>query len=175
MADLYSRLIYGALRSYKLTLSLVIGRQCRFAPTLLGIRRPGPGRAGPARGSWLALKRLCRCRPGRAWGYDPPPRARPAPVEVRRMIDLQFPDGSVRPFPEGTTGRQVAASIAMSLEKRAVLVKLDGALLDLERPLPHGGKFEILTAQSPEALDVLRHDARTSWPRRCRSCFPAPR
>jgi threonyl-tRNA synthetase len=88
------------------------------------------------------------------------------------MIELQFPDGSVRPFPEGTTGRQVAASIAVSLEKRAVLTKLDGALLDLERPLPHGGKFEILTAQSPETLDVLRHDVSHIMAQAVQELFP---
>ena len=75
------------------------------------------------------------------------------------MIDLVFPDGSVRQFPEGVTGREVAASIAKSLEKRSALVKLDGVLLDLDRPLTHGGKFELLTRDAPEALDTLRHDA----------------
>jgi len=88
------------------------------------------------------------------------------------MIDLQFPDGSVRPFQDGTTGRQVAASIAVSLEKRAVLTRLDGALLDLERPLPHGGKFEILTIQSPEALDVLRHDVSHIMAQAVQELFP---
>ena len=57
------------------------------------------------------------------------------------MIDLIFPDGSKRPYDDGVTGRAVAHSIAPSLAKRAVLVKLDGELLDLERPLPHGCKF----------------------------------
>ncbi len=75
------------------------------------------------------------------------------------MIDLVFPDGSVRQFPEGVTGREVAASIAKSLEKKAALVKLDGKLLDLERPLTRGGKIEIVTRDSPDALDTLRHDA----------------
>jgi threonyl-tRNA synthetase len=75
------------------------------------------------------------------------------------MIDLVFPDGSVRQFPEGSTGREVAASIAKSLEKKAALVKLDGKLLDLERPLTRGGRIELITRESPEALDTLRHDA----------------
>ena len=48
------------------------------------------------------------------------------------MIDLIFPDGSSRQFPPGTSGRDVAASISPSLAKRAVLIKLDGRLLDLE-------------------------------------------
>lgn len=77
MADLYGRLIYGALRAYKLSLSLLIGRQCRFAPTCSEYAAQVLVEHGPIRGSWLTLKRLCRCRPGEAWGFDPPP---PAPV-----------------------------------------------------------------------------------------------
>ncbi|HEY1427176.1 MAG TPA: threonine--tRNA ligase [Caulobacteraceae bacterium] len=74
------------------------------------------------------------------------------------MIELKFPDGSARSFEDGVTGRAVAASISPSLEKRALLAKLDGQLIDLERPLPHGGKIEIVTRESPDALDTIRHD-----------------
>ena len=74
------------------------------------------------------------------------------------MIDLIFPDGSKRQYDNGATGKDVAASIAPSLAKRAALVKLDGQLLDVERPLPHGGHFEVLTRDSLEALETLRHD-----------------
>jgi threonyl-tRNA synthetase len=74
------------------------------------------------------------------------------------MIELTFPDGSRREYAEGVTGREVAASIAKSLEKKAILVKLDGELLDLERPLRRGGRFELLTRESPEALETIRHD-----------------
>src|ERR1700744_3955581 len=74
------------------------------------------------------------------------------------MIDLIFPDGSHRPFDDGATGRDVAASISKSLEKKALLVKLDGVLLDLDRPLPGGGRIEIVTRDAPDALDVIRHD-----------------
>ena len=66
------------------------------------------------------------------------------------MIDLIFPDGSKRQFDDGVTGRDVAASIAKSLEKKAVLVKLDGELRDLDRPLEKGGAFEI-------KVDMPRH------------------
>ena len=74
------------------------------------------------------------------------------------MIDLKFPDGSSRSFEDGASGRAVAASISPSLEKRALLAKLDGQLLDLDRPLPHGGAIEIVTRDSPDALDTIRHD-----------------
>ena len=74
------------------------------------------------------------------------------------MIELIFPDGNKRQYEDGATGREVAASIAKSLEKKAVLVKLDGELLDLDRPLARGGRFELLTRESPEALETIRHD-----------------
>ena len=74
------------------------------------------------------------------------------------MIDLIFPDGSKREYEPGTTGKQVAASIAPSLAKRAVLIKLDGELLDVDRPLEKGGKFEILDRNAPDALETIRHD-----------------
>jgi threonyl-tRNA synthetase len=74
------------------------------------------------------------------------------------MIELRFPDGQVRAFPAGTTGRDVAASLSKSLEKKALLVKLDGDLLDLERPLDRSGALQIVTRESPEALEVIRHD-----------------
>ena len=74
------------------------------------------------------------------------------------MIDLIFPDGSSRQFPDGVTGRDVAASISPSLAKRAILIKLDGQVRDLERLIDHGGRLEILDRNAPEALDVIRHD-----------------
>jgi threonyl-tRNA synthetase len=79
------------------------------------------------------------------------------------MIDLVFPDGSSRQYPDGSTGRDVAAAISKSLEKKALLIKLDGQLLDLDRPLTPDllageRRFEILTREAPEALDTIRHD-----------------
>jgi threonyl-tRNA synthetase len=88
------------------------------------------------------------------------------------MIELKFPDGSLRSYDDDATGRDVARSIAPSLEKRAVLVKIDGALYDLDRKLPKGGAFEILTRDSPEVLDVLRHDASHVMAEAVQELFP---
>ena len=88
------------------------------------------------------------------------------------MIDLIFPDGSKRQFDDGVTGRDVAASIAKSLEKKAVLVKLDGELRDLDRPLEKGGAFEILTRESPESLETIRHDASHIMAEAVQELFP---
>jgi threonyl-tRNA synthetase len=88
------------------------------------------------------------------------------------MIELIFPDGTKRAFDDGASGRDVAASIAKSLEKRALLVRLDGQLLDLDRALPGGGTFEILTRESPDALEVIRHDASHVLAQAVQELFP---
>ena len=74
------------------------------------------------------------------------------------MIDLIFPDGSVRQYPQGSSGRDVATAISPSLAKRTLLVRLDGQLLDFDRPMPGGGKVEFVDRNDPEALDTIRHD-----------------
>ncbi len=38
-------------------------------------------------------------------------------------------------------------------------MKLDGVLIDLTRPLPHGGRIEIITETTEEGRDVMRHSA----------------
>ncbi len=75
------------------------------------------------------------------------------------MIQLQFPDGAVRDFQSGTTGREIAEGLSKSLAKKAALVRLDGEMLDLDRPLEQGGKLEILTRDHPDVLETIRHDA----------------
>ncbi len=88
------------------------------------------------------------------------------------MIDLTFPDGAVRSFEVGTTGRGVAESLSKSLAKKAVLIKLDGILLDLDRPLEQGGALEILTRDAPEALEVIRHDTAHILAQAVQELFP---
>ena len=74
---LYDRLILFALRAYKLTLSPLIGRGCRYLPTCSEYAAEVLIGHGPVRGSWLAARRVCRCHPWGGSGYDPaPPGAR---------------------------------------------------------------------------------------------------
>ena len=93
------------------------------------------------------------------------------------MIDLVFPDGSSRQYPAGSSGRDVAAAISKSLEKKALLIKLDGVLLDLDRPLTPDlltgdRKFEIITRDAPEALEVIRHDTAHVLAQAVQELFP---
>ena len=75
------------------------------------------------------------------------------------MIDLAFPDGSVRQYTPETTGADIAAGISKSLAKKAVAYALDGELRDLADPVGRSGTLEILTREDPRALEPIRHDA----------------
>lgn len=73
MSGLYERSVRAALRAYKLTLSPYIGQACRFRPTCSEYTAEALIRHGPVMGSWLGIKRICRCRPGGGSGFDPVP------------------------------------------------------------------------------------------------------
>ena len=74
-------------------------------------------------------------------------------------ITLTFPDGTERSYPAGTTGLQVAESIAKSLAKAAIAIELDGELRDLSRPIEHNAKMRLIKREDDEALEMIRHDA----------------
>ena len=73
-------------------------------------------------------------------------------------VSLKFPDGSERQYDAGTTGRDVAESIAKSLAKKAVAVAIDGEIRDLSDPVMDGD-LQIITREDPRALELIRHDA----------------
>ncbi len=75
------------------------------------------------------------------------------------MIHLTFPDNSVREFPAGVTGREIAEGISKSLSKKAVAMALDGTLADLSDKIEKDARIEIVTRDDPRALDLIRHDA----------------
>lgn len=71
----YQHTVRTALAAYKLTLSPLIGRQCRYLPSCSDYAAQALIDHGPWRGGWLAARRLCRCNPWGGSGYDPPPPA----------------------------------------------------------------------------------------------------
>ncbi|WP_421157121.1 threonine--tRNA ligase [Peribacillus simplex] len=73
------------------------------------------------------------------------------------MIKVQFPDGQQKEYPQGMTVEGVAGSISSSLRKKAVAGKLDKQLVDLSFKLNKDAELSILTLDSDEGLQVLRH------------------
>lgn len=75
------------------------------------------------------------------------------------QIELTLPDGSVRSVASGTTGLEIAKSIAEGLARKALAIKLNDKILDLNRPLKESGTFKIIIPSNDDAdaLFVLRH------------------
>jgi threonyl-tRNA synthetase len=75
------------------------------------------------------------------------------------MPIITLPDGTERQYDTSVSGKDVAESIGAGLAKAAVAVRVDGALWDLTRPIEGDATLEILTRDSDDGLELLRHDA----------------
>jgi len=74
-----AHLLRGVVRAYQLVLSPLLGRQCRFLPTCSHYAMEALERHGGVKGGWLAFRRILRCHPFAAAGYDPVPSTGPVP------------------------------------------------------------------------------------------------
>lgn len=66
------RVMILCVRLYQLTLSPLIGRQCRFHPTCSHYFIGAVEKYGSLRGGWRGLRRILRCHPLHPGGFDPP-------------------------------------------------------------------------------------------------------
>ena len=67
------RLLIGAIRLYRKTLSPLIGQQCRFEPSCSHYGEEAIAKHGALRGTILTVWRILRCGPWSKGGYDPVP------------------------------------------------------------------------------------------------------
>jgi len=72
-------------------------------------------------------------------------------------VNFTLPDGSVLKRPAGSTAAEAAAAIGKRLAQDAVAARIDGVLMDLNVPLDQDARFEIVTVDTTEGLDILRH------------------
>ena len=59
---------------YRYAVSPRLGPRCRYLPTCSEYAYEAIGEHGAVLGVWLAVRRLARCHPFHAGGYDPVPR-----------------------------------------------------------------------------------------------------
>ncbi len=65
------RMALALICMYQKYISPLFPRSCRYYPTCSMYAAQAITRYGLAKGSWKALKRLLRCHPWHAGGYDP--------------------------------------------------------------------------------------------------------
>lgn len=73
------------------------------------------------------------------------------------MVSIILPDNSKLDFAGQVTGEEVAAKIGAGLAKAALAIKVNGKLTDLSTPITTDATVDVITAKSPEGLDILRH------------------
>src|SRR5690606_22502858 len=71
-----------------------------------------------------------------------------------------LPDGSVKEAPRGIRIADfVRESIGPGLAKAALAARVDGQMVDLSRTLDEDTRLEVITANSDDGLEVIRHSA----------------
>ncbi len=74
------------------------------------------------------------------------------------MPIIKLPDSSERKFEHDVTGQEIAGAIGQGLARDAVAIRVDGELWDLTRSIADDSSVEIITRDTPDGLEILRHD-----------------
>jgi threonyl-tRNA synthetase len=75
------------------------------------------------------------------------------------MIKITLPDGSVREYPEGVTGLDVAKSISEGLARNVLAAQVGDEVWDATRPIPGDAKLKLLTWNDPEGKAAMWHSS----------------
>lgn len=90
-------LLIFMVRAYQATLGPLLGGACRFHPSCSAYAVEAIERHGAARGGWLAARRLAKCHPLGASGYDPVPEEM-AVAQSRRSPSTSLRTSRQRPY-----------------------------------------------------------------------------
>jgi threonyl-tRNA synthetase len=89
------------------------------------------------------------------------------------MLQLTFPDGSVREYPENITGLEIAEGISPRLAKDALGIKLDNKeIVDLIQPLNKDAEIRILTWDDDDGKMIFWHSSAHLMAESIEKAFP---
>ena len=72
-------------------------------------------------------------------------------------MKITLPDGSIRELADGSSGLDLASDIGPGLAKAAVAVIVNGIQKDLSDPIDQDSEVSIITIDSDEGLEIMRH------------------
>ncbi|MFC3303548.1 threonine--tRNA ligase [Parvularcula lutaonensis] len=75
------------------------------------------------------------------------------------MPVITLPDGAERAYDHPVSGADIAADISKSLAKKAIAMKVDGELMDLDHVVEKDAQVALVTRDDEEGLELIRHDA----------------
>lgn len=92
-------------------------------------------------------------------------------------MNIQLPDGTIKPYPAGSSAIDVAKSIGERLANATVAAEVNGTIVDATRPLDQMTDADpiplrLLTSKDPQALGVLRHSCAHVMARAVMRVFP---
>ncbi len=75
------------------------------------------------------------------------------------LLHIELPDGSIKEVESGTTPYDIALTIGEGLARQSVAARFAGELIDITKPLEQSGTLALITQNSAEALEIIRHSS----------------
>ncbi|MBP9882172.1 MAG: threonine--tRNA ligase [Chitinophagales bacterium] len=75
------------------------------------------------------------------------------------MINISFPDGSIRQFEKGTHALDIAKSISEGLARKVLAAKVNGKVTDASRPIDQDASLVLLTWDDAEGKETFWHSS----------------
>ena len=111
LGALVKYVLIGLLKAYRLLISPLYGQVCRYYPSCSSYALQAVQHHGAVRGSWLAVRRLARCHPWAAGGYDPVPGTER--VDQVDEVDEVDAEPAKTLFASGRMGREPKTDVQM--------------------------------------------------------------
>ncbi len=92
--------------------------------------------------------------------------------QTQKMIVITLPDGKKMEFSNSTTGLEIAKTISSSLAKAALAIIKNDSLIDLSAKITENASVNIITRDSDEALELIRHDTAHVMAEAVQELFP---
>lgn len=74
-------------------------------------------------------------------------------------INIQFPDGTIREYPQNTTALEIATSISPGLARNVLAADFEGKMIDLNQPIRQNGKIKLIKFDDVAGKEVFWHSS----------------
>ena len=88
-------------------------------------------------------------------------------------IQIKLPDDTIKQVEQGSTSGDIARSIGEGLFRASIAAKVNGNIVDLEKPLKKDTSIEILTNKNPEAHEILLHSTAHLMAQAVKELYPS--
>ena len=78
---------------------------------------------------------------------------------INKMINITFPDKSVRQYEAGVTPLEIAKSISEGLARNVLSAKVNGVMWDAMRPVNEDAEIQLFTWNDPEGKATVWHSS----------------